>query len=345
MNGEFSPAPLIMDGTVYVGDSSGTAYALATDDGSKRWQTSAGEGIVAFTASGDSAVYARAKHSPMVALDTETGDEHWRFDAQGTTYCQPTFANGTVYGGGPNGTVYALDSRSGEQKWSFNTETKLVGVPAVIDETVYVTGEGITLLALDTESGSEKWRYRQGQAITAPPTVVGKRLFATDGDRVFAFHTETGDALWEQRVYQAGAFGVSVADDKVYVGGATEYDRPVNRLNALAIDDGTPIWQTDLPANPTTAPVVVDDAVLAGCEDGNLYAFDAVQSTQKWQVRVDGTEVFGPAIADGDIYVGSQHGVHALKSSSGSTPWMKIATFAGVGGLAGTIAYALRDRL
>lgn len=341
-SGELSPGPLIANGTVYVGSSNGTAYALAANDGSERWRTTAGKGIAAPTATGDSAVYVRTKRSPAVALDTETGTERWRLDVSETTYSQPTFAEGIVYVGGPRGTVYALDADSGERKWSFDTKTGLVGVPAVTDETVYVTGNGGLLLALDANYGSKQWHYQQSQTISAPPTVVEKHLFVADGDRVLAFHADTGSPLWGRRIYQAGAFGVAVAGDRVYVTGATEYDKPVNRLNALAVEDGTSVWQTDLPANPTTAPTVVGDTVLVGCKDGNLYALDRGSGTKTWHVAVGGTDVFAPAVVNETVYVGSQYGLHAFEG--GMPPWMPFAALAGAVGVGGFVTYLFRKR-
>lgn len=340
-SGDRPPAPLAVDGTVYVGDGSGTVYALTDDDGTERWRTAVGEGVAALTASGASAVFARTKRSPAVALDAETGDERWRLDAAESTYYQPTFADGTVYAGG-SGVVHAVDARSGEREWSFEANTSLVGVPAVADGTVYVTGKDTALFALDAESGAERWRHRQSQWIAAPPTVVEKRVVAADGDRVLAFDSETGTVDWTRRIVQAGTFGVAATRDTVYVGGATESGGSPNRINALSLADGASVWGSELPANPTTSPITVGDAVLVGCSDGRLHALDAATGTRRWRFEV-GDDVFAPAFADGTLYLGSRRGVHAIEE--GGPPWKLFGAVGVLTGLGATAAYSLRDRL
>lgn len=149
-------APVVADGTVYVGDET-RLRAFDAADGTERW-------------------HARAAGAAVGGGRTV---RNW---------ATPAVGNGTVYAGSRDGRVYALDAGTGAPRWTFWTWNGVHGVPAVTDEAVYVGSGDSFVYALDPGSGDRLWEASTGGGFRgATLAVAGGLLFAGSGDeRVYA---------------------------------------------------------------------------------------------------------------------------------------------------------------
>ncbi len=121
-HGSFLSSPVVAGGTVFVGGSNHTLYALDADDGSTVWTANGG----------------REYNAP------------------------PAVADGTVYAGNVDYDVYAYatdggvsvaGSRLGFRRWATKLGSSVDSAPAVVDGTVYVQSTGSALVALDSKTG------------------------------------------------------------------------------------------------------------------------------------------------------------------------------------------------
>lgn len=234
-------APVAADGTLFqaataVGDPEFTAAVVArsTDDGSERWRTEVGGGVLPpfAPAIADGRVY--AGRDAIYTLDARTGDRLWRFEGpEITAFGDPVVVGDRVYvpgtrptpgPGPPGGVVLALDAATGEEHWRFETGLPAPS-PAVTDERVIVTSDAV--YALTTAGGAVDWRVDSNRFVTASPSVT------------------------RSRVYLAGVAGT---------------------IQALSIEDGETVWRLPTAAPRLSAPAVIDSLVLVGGADGRVLA-------------------------------------------------------------------------
>jgi RNA polymerase sigma factor (sigma-70 family) len=116
--------------------------------------------------------------------------------------------------------------------------------PLVVKDRVIVGSVTGVVYAFRCKDGKEVWTYRQG-AVEA-------------GDRLSVIQTPCSDG---ERVYFIAANGVT----------------------AVSVEDGTPVWVSELTC-PCGAPIVLgkQGMVYVGGHDGNLYALDAKTGKQHW---------------------------------------------------------------
>lgn len=151
-NYDMPRAPVVADGTVFVGDA--TLHAVNVADGTRRWRFNSGYEVVSAPAVHDGTVYVSSKN--VYALSADDGSERWRFvniaEMNGRTSRRvpmesaPVVIEDTVFVG-----AGALDSGSGEKLWgdlgnraeseyfySNLDENAAVEGPAVTDDAVFM---------------------------------------------------------------------------------------------------------------------------------------------------------------------------------------------------------------
>ncbi len=313
-------SPVVANGTLLVGDWSGTMYALSALTGEVRWT---------FTAEpAPGATFGPIVSSAAVA---EIGPRTL-----------------VVFGAGPR--VYALDAHNGRQVWSKyvgavrgNGRPKLNSDPAEVESspaiwkgTVYVGmdlhghsardagGARAGLLALDAATGTLKWK----------------------------FHTDLGDGCGG--VWSSPA--VSPNRGSVYFGSSNCSAAPnrwtphVEAINAL--DANTGDWKWSFQPHPpnrsdwdfgATPNVFVDPAgrpvVGAGNKDGFYYAVTPNTGKPLWRAQVaqpgdiaEDTSVGGfigsSAIYQGRVFgstaIGGPPYFHAIDGESGQIAWRGV---------------------
>ncbi|WP_436907921.1 outer membrane protein assembly factor BamB family protein [Halosimplex marinum] len=125
-------AATVADEVVYVG-----SHALSTADGSVVWTAPTGPVRTRPTVV-DGTVYVGSTDDSAYALDRDDGSVTWAFETGFGVRSRPAVADGTVYVGSGDGNLYALDSADGTERWRFELGSDVYADPVVTDETVYV---------------------------------------------------------------------------------------------------------------------------------------------------------------------------------------------------------------
>jgi len=210
-------APVVNNGSVYVGTNENKFYSVDTSDGSLQWAAEV-FGHPSNPAFSEGTVYVTANDpgypgtNTLYAFDAETGHENWNYSyepgAEVGSFEAPVVANGMVYLSNnlaDDARVQAFDAHSGEEVWNYSTDGDPDASPAVAGCTVYVGTDSGTVHSLDAANGTEHWNV-------SVPGYVGDQ--------------------------------VSVASGTVYVGSNSgpSYNQTSN-VTALAAGDGSQRWQ------------------------------------------------------------------------------------------------------
>jgi len=222
--GPSETSPVVVAGSVFVGDWNGRVWALARTTGKVRWSTQLGGQVKGAVASSGERIFVGDYSGHVYALGLRSGNVIWRASGQprlGTGarfYSTPAVAYGRVYIGGTDGKVYSFGATSGELRWSQSTGGYVYSSPAVWRDRIYAGSYDGSFYCFDAATGDILWKYRANGPISGSPTVVAGRVyFATLEDRTYALDAKTGGELW---TFPDGQYSPVVADaERLYLVG------------------------------------------------------------------------------------------------------------------------------
>jgi len=274
-------APAVADGTLYVGDFSGTVAAVDCESGRIRWSTTVDGRPILTPTVVDGTLYVGVQEQGISAFDAESGAERWSTDLgeRGAWLSGPVHAGGRLLVGGRE-SLFAVDADSGAVTWRAG-----VGAPprvgGVVDGTALL-GAGAELLALDAAGGDPVWRVETDGTVRSPAVADGV-VCATADDRLWRVDPTTGDEQWQHSSATHSFARPTLRDGTAF---AAEAD---GRLVAVDVADGTESWAAR-PCSPhriECGPAVVDGTVFVGSFDGGVAAVDATDGTRLWHRSVD----------------------------------------------------------
>ncbi len=240
-----------------------------------------------------------------------------------------------VYISGGQG-VYKLDASTGALRLSYTSIHGVVAAAPVVDNGVlYFSVQGDGIYAINAGNGSLLWYTPMSKHAGSSPLVVANGLVyfsgANDGS-LYALNATDGTVGWRYPMPES-AF-VAVADGTLYI---SAIDPATNEtdLYALNASKGTLLWHVPIAQQglPNIMPVVANGVVYFTASGSSVqngiqeqyslaYAFNAKNGKLLWRSQSFPTFLTTPpTVANGVLYVGTQHGMYALKASDGFLLW------------------------
>jgi outer membrane protein assembly factor BamB len=165
------------DGTIYVGNTGGGAYAV-NPDGTQKWVYSAGNAVWTVPAMADDGTTFWGSVDQRVFALNPDGTQKWQRTTLGYVTSSPALGpDGTLYVGSFDGTLYALDSATGGVRWRFQTGDHIYASPALVEqdgtvEQIVIGSTDGLLYGVDPE-GELLWSHDAGAPIRSSPVVGG----------------------------------------------------------------------------------------------------------------------------------------------------------------------------
>jgi outer membrane protein assembly factor BamB len=219
-------SPLVVAGSVLVGDWSGRVYAFAKRTGKLYWSTKLSGQVKGGVAVNGERAYIGDYSGHLYALGLRSGRVVWRAKSQprfghtGTFYATPTIAYGRVYIGATDGKMYSFGATSGKLRWSQSTGGYVYSSAAVWRDRVFDGSYSGEFYAFDAATGAIRWKFKANGPISGSPTVLAGRVyFATLKGTTYALDAQTGGPSW---TFPDGKYSPVVADTKrLYLVGYT----------------------------------------------------------------------------------------------------------------------------
>ena len=104
-----------------------------------------------------------------------------------------------------------------------------------------------------------------------------------------------------------------VHDDVVYV--STN-----EAVHAVRGSDGEPVWSAALDALGGVC-AATEESVFVGDRDGNLVQFDRSSGERQWETQPGGRIWYGPTVAEGTLFVGSDTGIFVYDIDEQTRQW------------------------
>jgi outer membrane protein assembly factor BamB len=292
---EFGSMPTIIDNTIYYGDEHGFyAIDTSTGVDKRRFETSPEvSGYSPLVV--DGSVYLGNQNTSFYAIDAATGKPKWKFSSGSGFHSLPAASNGEIFVNGaiepiltgpdawPQNNLFALDEQTGQQLWKFESTAlgqKALADPLVMDGIVYCASysafhEQPSVYALDAKSGKEMWSYQPvGASASAGIDLAGEsgRLYAAtsntrndpgsysdegNGGVLYALDSKAGSVLWTFKS-DRNLRNPAIASDTIYVVG---YDGEHSIIYGIDTQTGHVLRQFQY-GGPITSALAIDNGVV-----------------------------------------------------------------------------------
>jgi polyvinyl alcohol dehydrogenase (cytochrome) len=282
--------PVVVDGRVFVGSTSGRIYALSLNEGCAYWTFDADAQVrTAVTlgregASGSPAVFFADVAANIYSLDAATGRLRWKKKGDDHPVARitgtPRYVNGRLYvpmssleelaSADPKypcctfrGSVAALDAASGDQVWKTYT----------IGETPKPTSRN--------KAGTQMFGPSGGAVWTSPTIDTARRTIyigtgdsysdpaAPTSDAIMALDLETGAIKWVSQMTTGDAWNLAC-------GGLDPANCPAS--NGPDFDFASPPMLVTLPSG--------EQRLIAGQKSGVVHGLDAATGKILWSTRI-----------------------------------------------------------
>ena len=321
-SGGFSSSPALVDGTLYIGNNSGTLYAVNVATGKTLWTFGAKSplmsnplvtGDLVIVGEGDQnsqpsdgetgpPMQVGSGENAIIAVGRGDGKERWRISMDGSAMPTPAIISGILVHHGGSGLLAGIDPVQGKIVYTRDLNS-IASMSAVlpIDGNRFVTAgqSDNRVLAFNAQDGSTAWSARMPLAASG----VGDCPLAGDGSRVFC------DYLMPPDGYSETGYG-QLATQHVY---------------AIDVRDGTMLWDVatesgTVPAwNESSIPLVDRNMLITGSSIASwMHAFDTNDGHVIWRTALHGVVKGGVVAKDRVIYFGDLSGyIYALDERSG----------------------------
>jgi outer membrane protein assembly factor BamB len=205
--------PTIAAGTVFVGTSDGSVFAIDEESGGQRWRARTDGAVLAPPAVSGGRVFAASvlgqdSASHLYAWDAQSGKVAWDVaQRQGTAGTSAVTASGGRVYVGMGGVVQALDASTGKLSWSRSgspsggSTFSPASAPAVVDGSVYVLDAGGHLSRFEASSGDRVWDFLfDASANRSSALVAGGAVYAgLDDGTIGAVAIQSGNEVWRSK--------------------------------------------------------------------------------------------------------------------------------------------------
>jgi eukaryotic-like serine/threonine-protein kinase len=283
--------PVTANGMVFVtvgnvGNPGSQLYALDIKTGKTIWQKQVGSTSDDFSnvtyEKGQIFLLNSAGNLQGITAD-KRGKLNWTVQV-GSIEAAPTAAGGLVYVAGEqqDGLVLALDETTGTVAWGGAVEFGQQSAPAVGDKGVYVSYP-CEYYKFGAPNGRLDWHDNTGcfGGGGATPVYDNQQVYIRDvatGDWIL--DAATGEIVGQFNADETPTFWKSTNGDsyEISLSGTT--------LSATDTVTGSTVWSFTGDDYLSSPPIVVNDLVVEGSLQGNLYLLDPSTGSQVWTTNV-----------------------------------------------------------
>jgi outer membrane protein assembly factor BamB len=258
--------PAVVDnGVAYVGNRSGTVYAITMRAGHVLWRHRTNATMASsLGVYGDELVH-HSMDGRVSLLDRATGAVRWSYSVHSAIESSPIVRNGVDYFGTWDGRVIALDLRAHRIRWTRSFGAKITSSASIAGRTLFIGDYAGRLRALSTRTGATRWTASVNGRIYGTPAVSHGRVFvpSSTGGSLTAFSTR-GRSLWR---ISTGSY---VYSSPAVWGGRVFFGSYNGVFYGVSAANGRIFWRVGAGGPISGAAVVVDGVAYAGSFAGRI---------------------------------------------------------------------------
>ncbi|MBL7741665.1 MAG: PQQ-binding-like beta-propeller repeat protein [Chitinophagaceae bacterium] len=176
--------------------------------------------------------------------------------------------------------------------WRFDAGSPIRSTPLINDNTVFFGTAAGVFIALDKKTSQVKWKYNAGTAIhSSAACEKGKVYFSDNGQTLYCLKELNGQLLWKVKLGEKTAYPWRY--DYYYSSPVLHDDKVLigsedGCLYALNPQTGKQLWKFKSKGIIRSTAAVYKEAVLFGDTEASLYAVDLKTGKELWQYRING---------------------------------------------------------
>ena len=309
-------ATAVSDGKhAFIGDGSGTFYALEIATGKKAWEFKLPNTKVKDPIEGSAAIVGEtvvfgAGDGGVYCLEKSTGALKWKMMTDGeikgaVNVYRPEGKPPVLLVGSYDNQLYALNSADGAKIWTVPTSNYINGAAALAGKQALFGGCDGFLYMIDVETGKESGKVEVKDPIANTVATNGKLAFLSHyGNAVLAVDLATQKTKWSFSEADFPYFSSPALTDTVVIAG----DRG-KHLRCVDIEKGEEKWSFRATGRVDSSPVVAGQAVVFGSDDGRIYAVTLAEGKELWQYEIGPAVQTSPCIVENRLIMGADDGV------------------------------------
>lgn len=265
-----------------------------------------------------------------IALCRSTGEVNW---SQPNDRSQTVVVGRMLLSVSSDGDLRLTDISDGQVYARSHLSSRFSGVPVVqfggggdLPPTAILTDGLKYLWSVDLRTGEMRYRYRARGGAGIQLRRAGRVLLVTSGDgSIDALDIASGEVVWRHCAGERFCLPPAVVDN-VVLAASGEPGGGAARLFGIDLFTGRELWQSELPAAPSSAPIATTHAVVIPCggsKNAKLVAVAPRDGKELFSCHDPGIDNGGQAIeVDGQLIVNTPRGrVLGLDLTDGSTRW------------------------
>ena len=256
---------VVDDGVAYVGNRSGTVYAITMRQGRVLWRHRTNALMASSLAVDGTELVHHSMGGRVALLDRANGSVRWSYDVGSPIESSPVVRDGIDYFGTWDGRVVALDLRTHRVRWSRSLGAKITASASVAGGLLFIGDYAGRIWALSLRTGATRWVQSVNGRVYGTAAVARGRVFvpSSDGDSLTAF-TTTGRYLWRVST------GSYVYSSPAVWGGRVFFGSYNGTFYCVSAASGRTLWQVGTGGPISGAAVVVDGVAYAGSFSGRI---------------------------------------------------------------------------
>ena len=288
-NSDIGSAPAILDGLVYISNTSGVVKALDAATGTDVWSYKTGGKIFSSPEVSDGLLVVGSSDNSIYCLDAKSGALVWRVEAAKSVLGSPTIYNGVVYIGASDNVFRAIDLKKGDIVWDYKEIKGFVEAKPLVDKDgVYIGDWANMLYSFNPKNGKLQWTWTNNKGRMYSPAAVwpvkanGKVFIATPERVSYAINARNGKELWRAAGGRE-AIGLSADEDRYYI--KTMQDTVI-AFSTKGRRGADIVWKSNTGYGYEIAPspiTVADGLLFVPTDKGNIYALSEKDGSVVWK--------------------------------------------------------------
>jgi outer membrane protein assembly factor BamB len=232
----------VLGSTAYVGDNSGTVYAVDISTGKLLWTHGVNGYLETSIAADGSVVVATTQFNigvrsgpTVAAMDPASGKALWTYQDNGAGASAPVLDGGLAFVSFGEGRLIALRTGSGAIAWDrgLRGTTSLFQIPAVSQGVLVLTDSRGRVYGFDEMDGRPLWEFATNEGLQrGSPVISGKDvLVGTNSGRVVAVDTNSGRMVFETGPSASGYRSMGASGSVLVVTRSGEHPGSIGFIN------------------------------------------------------------------------------------------------------------------
>lgn len=228
-------------------------------------------------------------------IDPENGQLSLFWQAPSHDLTPPLFWKDRIFVRTAESRLYALEGQHPNRiLWQYPLDTWWAATLLTVSDTLILLdgnamfGEG-WLVGVDAEDGARLWRHKLDGMPGKPVTGNDSQVFVLDSRKnLLAANARSGEENW-QKEFSHFYTVPCVNKQQVFVVARGSKDAQAEDhylLLALSAETGNVDWQTPLSSRVRITPMLAEDTLLVGGDDGVLRAFNAHNGHTMWEYKL-----------------------------------------------------------